>query len=195
MRRYPSRYRIEPPSLRYEPLAYTLVLPPRKVMSTFCWEYSLGLIACCTALYVWPGHRLAWNTSFSVAALAAEPGCSGMGGGVPAKLPGALLIRATSVFQSNVRAHSGWPLTASQNCESVGSIRSEWFRASWISRSMSDRPTSERNRNVAPAAPFRPERVVICTTPLPARAPYRDDAAAPRTTSTRSMSSELMSGS
>src|SRR5437016_10699873 len=38
-----------------------------------------------------------------------------------------------------------------------------------------------------------PRLVKICTTPLAAFEPYRDDAAAPFTTSTRSMSSELMS--
>src|SRR5881628_2406595 len=60
-------------------------------------------------------------------------------------------------------------------------------------RSMSDAPTSERKRNVVPEGALRPDFVVIWTTPLPARAPYSDDAAAPRTTSMRSMSSEFKS--
>src|SRR5437870_13631804 len=38
-----------------------------------------------------------------------------------------------------------------------------------------------------------PRLVKICTTPLAAFEPYKDDAAAPFTTSTRSMSSELTS--
>ena len=44
-----------------------------------------------------------------------------------------------------------------------------------------------------PSGMRSPRLVKICTTPLAAFEPYRDDAAAPFTTSTRSMSSELMS--
>src|SRR2546423_15333606 len=42
---------------------------------------------------------------------------------------------------------------------------------------------------------FEPRRVKIWTTPLAASEPYRDDAAAPFTTSTWSISCELMSAS
>jgi hypothetical protein len=46
-----------------------------------------------------------------------------------------------------------------------------------------------------PSAARRPLRVVIWMTPLPARAPYSDAAAAPFTTSMFSMSAGLRSGS
>src|SRR6266581_9088618 len=44
-----------------------------------------------------------------------------------------------------------------------------------------------------PSGTRSPRFVKICTTPFAASEPYSDDAAAPFTTSTRSMSSELMS--
>src|SRR5512133_1711765 len=59
--------------------------------------------------------------------------------------------------------------------------------------SMSDEPYSAFTRNLMPSCEFLPERVVIWMTPLPARDPYIDDAAAPFTTSTFSISCGLMS--
>src|SRR5256885_891334 len=56
-------------------------------------------------------------------------------------------------------------------------------------------PTSLRKWNVTPSRARRPDRVVMLITPLAAREPYSEAAAAPFTTSTLSMSSGLMSGS
>ena len=60
---------------------------------------------------------------------------------------------------------------------------------------MSLTPSSLRTVNATPSGAPRPLFVVMFMTPLPARAPYNEAPAAPFTTSTRSMSPELMSGS
>ena len=66
--------------------------------------------------------------------------------------------------------------------------------ASLISFSMSLAPASLRNRKVIPSAEVRPDLVVMLMTPFAARAPYIDAPAAPFTTSTFSMSCELIEG-
>src|SRR5438093_1560562 len=63
-----------------------------------------------------------------------------------------------------------------------------------MSLGRNDRPYSFRTVTTSfPSGSLSPRLVKICTTPFAAFDPYRDDAAAPFTTSTRSMSSELMS--
>ena len=44
--------------------------------------------------------------------------------GLSEKSPGASLMRAASVAQSNVRAQNGSPVIASQNCVPVSSVAS-----------------------------------------------------------------------
>src|SRR5437773_2021609 len=82
-----------------------------------------------------------------------------------------------------------------QNCWLRSSISSAVRWAIPKSRSMSLVPASFRKWNVAPSSARRADLVVMLITPLAARDPYSDAAAAPFTTSTLSMSSALMSGS
>ena len=93
-----------------------------------------------------------------------------------------------------MRAHAGWPVTFWQNRVPLASVSSPWRRAMPKSRSMSLIPASLWKVNRMPSSARVPRFVVIVMTPLPARAPYSDAAAAPFTTSTFSMSFGLISG-
>src|SRR5665213_984561 len=68
------------------------------------------------------------------------------------------------------------------------------YCARWTSRDRLLMPSSDRKVNcVCPEGMPVPRAVVIWMTPAAARDPYKDAAAAPLTTSTLSMSSELRS--
>ena len=94
---------------------------------------------------------------------------------------------------STVREQSAAPETLTQKRDAFSSISMKWVVGYWYSFSMSDMPYSTLARNFTPSLWFLPERVVIWMTPLPAREPYSDEAAAPFTTSMFSMSCGLMS--
>src|SRR5437762_1505871 len=81
-----------------------------------------------------------------------------MDAGVPAKLPGALLMRATSVFQSNDRAHSGCPLTGADGGADLLRSAAEHHTVDDVERALRasggvDRlGAAQQDRNVGPGS-------------------------------------------